>query len=92
MFISLRTTNDVNGWKCVYKLCDGRDKQNVKNQYSLIEYRIGEGSKWSSWLSLDSMKDYFDVTNSYVFSKLRIILFPVTLKVKNFHKNHTLGR
>lgn len=26
------------------------------------------------------MKDYFDVTNSYVLQKLRIILLPVTLK------------
>jgi hypothetical protein len=30
---------------------------------------------------MDSLKDYFDVTNSYVLQKLRIILLPVTLKV-----------
>jgi hypothetical protein len=27
------------------------------------------------------MKDYFDVNNKYVLHKLRIILFPVTIKV-----------
>jgi len=42
---------------------------------------MGESSKWTSLFSLDSMKDYFDVTNSYVLQKLRIILFPITLKV-----------
>jgi hypothetical protein len=30
---------------------------------------------------MDSLKDYFDVTNYYVLQKLRIILLPVTLKV-----------
>ena len=40
---------------------------------------MNEG-KWSSWLSIDPLKDYFDVTNSYVFHKLRIILFPFTIK------------
>ena len=33
-----------------------------------------------SFLSLDSLKIYFDVTNSYVLHKLKIILFPFLLK------------
>ena len=33
-----------------------------------------------SWLSLDLVKDYFDVTNEYVLRKLLIILFPFTVK------------
>ena len=32
------------------------------------------------WLSLDWIKDYFDVTNRYVLNKLRIIILPFTLK------------
>jgi len=34
-----------------------------------------------SFMSLDTIKEYFDVNNSYVLKKLRIILFPVTIKV-----------
>jgi hypothetical protein len=41
--------------------------------------RMGE-QKWSSWM--DSLKVYFDVTNAYVFQKLRIILFPVIIRVR----------
>ena len=28
------------------------------------------------WFSLDSLKDYFDVTNTYVLRKLKLILLP----------------
>ena len=31
------------------------------------------------WLSLDIIKDYFDVTNRYVLNKLRIIILPITI-------------
>jgi hypothetical protein len=37
---------------------------------------------------MDSMKDYFDVTNAYVLNKLRIILLPVTIKVKMLLSNY----
>lgn len=33
-----------------------------------------------SFLNLDTLKIYFDVTNSYVLHKLKIILFPFLLK------------
>ena len=38
------------------------------------------------WLSLDWIKDYFDVTNRYVLNKLRIILFPFTLKTDDWKR------
>lgn len=47
--------------------------------YLNLFLRMGDTSKW--YISIDSLKDYFDVTNSYVLQKLRIILFPVTIKV-----------
>lgn len=31
-------------------------------------------------LSLDQLKCYFDVTNDYVLQKLRVVLFPFTVK------------
>ena len=33
-----------------------------------------------SWLSLDAVKDYFDVTNEYVVKKLCVVLLPFTVK------------
>ena len=38
------------------------------------------------WLSLDLIKDYFDVTNRYVLNKLRIILFPFTVKTDDWKR------
>ena len=32
--------------------------------------------KSNSFFSFDLLKDYFDVTNAYVLSKFRLILFP----------------
>jgi hypothetical protein len=32
------------------------------------------------WLSLNQLKCYFDVTNTYVLHKLRIIMLPFTVK------------
>jgi len=32
------------------------------------------------WMSLDMLKDYFDVTNSYVLKKLRAIILPFSIK------------
>ena len=54
------------------------------NPYHLpitITYSVSEQSGYFSFLN--GVKDYFDVDNSYVLHKLRIILFPVTLKVSN---------
>ena len=51
------------------------------------DYALGKASEtyeqnkgYLSWLSLDTLKIYFDVTNSYVLHKLKIILFPFLLK------------
>ena len=40
-----------------------------------------------SWLSIDSLKLYFDVTNSYVMHKLKIILFPFLMKESDWSKS-----
>jgi hypothetical protein len=50
--------------------------------YAMDEFEktVGDSKRWFNFFSLDSLKDYFDVNNSYVLQKLRIILFPVTLK------------
>lgn len=42
--------------------------------------RVEQNKGYLSWLSLDSVKDYFDVTNKYVLRKLCIILLPFTVK------------
>ena len=39
-----------------------------------------ENKGWISWLSFDALKVYFDVTNTYVLHKLKIILFPFLVK------------
>jgi len=47
----------------------------------MVQDKVGDAVKeHQSWFSLDSIKDYFDVTNTYVLHKLRIILFPFTVK------------
>lgn len=45
----------------------------LKEQYE-------ENKGYLSFLSIDGLKVYFDVTNSYVLHKLKIILFPFLLK------------
>ena len=45
----------------------------VREQYE-------ENKGYFSMFSLDGFKIYFDVTNSYVLHKLKIILFPFLLK------------
>ena len=39
-----------------------------------------ENKGWISFLSFDALKVYFDVTNTYVLHKLKIILFPFIVK------------
>lgn len=58
---------------------DSNKRKYYINKESFISVQENKG--WLSFFSLDSIKDYFDVTNSYVLHKLRIIVFPVTLKV-----------
>jgi hypothetical protein len=41
---------------------------------------------------LDSLKGYFDVTNTYVLHKLRIIAFPFSLKVSEYASKFLGGR
>ena len=47
--------------------------EKLKQQYE-------ENKTYLSFLSIDGLKVYFDVTNSYVLHKLKIILFPFLLK------------
>jgi len=42
--------------------------------------RIEQNKGVLSWFSLDSVKDYFDVTNDYVVKKLCVVLLPFTVK------------
>jgi len=51
------------------------------------DYALGKAAEtyeqnkgYLSFLNLDTLKVYFDVTNSYVLHKLKIILFPFLLK------------
>lgn len=37
-----------------------------------------------SWFSLDMFKDYFDVTNSYVLKKIKIIFLPFLVKAEDW--------
>ena len=43
------------------------------------------------WLSLDIIKDYFDVTNRYVLNKLRIIILPITITNTDDWKRQSLS-
>ena len=47
---------------------------------SKVQEQYEENKGYLSYCSLDSLKVYFDVTNSYVLHKLKIILFPFLLK------------
>ena len=57
------------------------------------DYAFGKGREYYeenkgylSYCSLDSLKVYFDVTNSYVLHKLKIILFPFLIKEDNWKR------
>lgn len=41
---------------------------------------LEENKGWLSMFNFNSVKLYFDVTNSYVLHKLKIILFPFLLR------------
>ena len=55
---------------------------NMMKDYALGKARetFEENKGYLSFLSLDTLKVYFDVTNSYVLHKMKIILFPFLLK------------
>jgi len=48
--------------------------------------RVSENKGYLSFLSIDALKDYFDVSNSYVLQKLKLILFPFTLKTEEWRR------
>lgn len=54
----------------------------MMKQYAMGQVRQKEEEikGWLSFMSIDGLKIYFDVTNSYVLHKLKIILFPFLLK------------
>mmetsp|Transcript_1509 Transcript_1509/g.1005 ORF Transcript_1509/g.1005 Transcript_1509/m.1005 type:complete len:118 (+) Transcript_1509:201-554(+) len=42
------------------------------------------------WIGyLDALKDYFDVTNSYVLKKLRAIILPFTIKKDDWKRQYS---
>jgi hypothetical protein len=55
---------------------------NMMKDYAMGKARetFEENKSYLSFLNLDTLKIYFDVTNSYVLHKLKIILFPFLLK------------
>jgi hypothetical protein len=53
--------------------------QQMKNQYE-------QNKGWLSFLSVDGMKVYFDVTNTYVLHKLKIIFLPFLLKEEQWKR------
>ena len=55
---------------------------NMMKDYAMgkINEQYEENKGYLSYFSLDSLKVYFDVTNSYVLHKLKIIVFPFLLK------------
>ncbi|CDW81663.1 UNKNOWN [Stylonychia lemnae] len=55
---------------------------NLIKNYAMNQFNqtVGDTKSYMSFFSLDSIKEFFDVNNSYVLKKLRIILFPVTIK------------
>eukprot|EP00347_Sterkiella_histriomuscorum_P003763 403363043 len=59
---------------------------NLIKNYAMNQFNSAVGDVQKSWVSLDSIKDYFDVNNSYVLQKLRLILFPVTTKSEQWKR------
>lgn len=43
-----------------------------------------ENKGYLKYFNIDGMKVYFDVTNSYVIHKLKIILFPILLRTDDW--------
>ena len=41
------------------------------------------------WFNLDMLKDYFDVTNSYVLKKLRAIILPFSIKADDWKRQYS---
>jgi hypothetical protein len=61
---------------------------NMMKDYAMgkINEQYEENKGYLSYFSLDSLKVYFDVTNSYVLHKLKIILFPFLLKEEQWKR------
>ena len=61
---------------------------NMMKDYAMgkIHEQYEENKGYLSFFSLESLKVYFDVTNSYVLHKLKIILFPFLLKEEQWKR------
>lgn len=55
--------------------------------YAKQQMQLNQG--YFNFLSLEGYKKYFDVTNSYVFRKFKIILMPFLLKEEDWKRGQT---
>ena len=55
---------------------------NMVKDYAIgqVQQQFDANKGYFSFMSVEGLKVYFDVTNSYVMNKLKIILFPFLLK------------
>ena len=57
--------------------------------YGKVKEQYEENKGYLRFLSIDGLKVYFDVTNSYVLRKLKIILFPFLLRGDDWKQTKT---
>ena len=64
---------------------------------AMTNYAVGrvrnvyeENKGWISFLSFDALKVYFDVTNTYVLHKLKIILLPFLVKEEEWRQGGSM--
>lgn len=64
---------------------------NLVKDYAIgkMKEQYEENKGYLSFFSIDGLKVYFDVTNSYVLHKLKIILFPFLLKEDDWKKGQS---
>lgn len=54
-----------------------------------MKAQFEQNKGYISWLSIDGLKIYFDVTNTYVLNKLKIIFFPFLLKEEQWKRGQS---
>lgn len=57
--------------------------------YQQMKTQFEQNKGYLSFLSIDGLKVYFDVTNTYVLHKLKIIFFPFLLKEEDWKRGQT---
>ena len=61
---------------------------NMAKDYAMgqIKQQLEANKGYFSFLSLEGYKKYFDVTNSYVLQKMKVILMPFLLKEEDWKR------